>query len=136
MYLLSGLVYVHEVYTDRMRSTYYPGVCTNPGTYYQGWFMYMRYTQGQNEEYVLSRSRYVRTYCTNNVLKFIVQCFSLGYSTAVPLHTVSAYLRMYVHILCLHAYVYFHIQDICTYVCTCIRTCISASQCMYGTNHL
>ena len=26
------------------------------GTYYQGWFMYMRYTQGQNEEYLLSRS--------------------------------------------------------------------------------
>ena len=22
---------------DRMRSTYYPGVCTKPGTYYQGW---------------------------------------------------------------------------------------------------
>ena len=39
-----------------MRSAYYPGVCTNPGTYYQGWFMYMRYTQGQNEEYLLSRS--------------------------------------------------------------------------------
>ena len=28
------------------------------GTYYQGWFMYMRYTQGQNEEYLLSRSMY------------------------------------------------------------------------------
>ena len=38
--------------------TYYPGVCTKPGTYYQGWFMYMRYTQGQNEEYLLSRSMY------------------------------------------------------------------------------
>ena len=38
-----------------MKSTYYPGVCTKPGTYYQGWFMYMRYTQGQNEEYLLSR---------------------------------------------------------------------------------
>ena len=37
-----------------MRSTYYPGVCTKPGTYYQGWFMYMKYTQGQNEEYLLS----------------------------------------------------------------------------------
>ena len=43
-----------------MRITYYPGVCTNlkPGTYYQGWFMYMRYTQGQDEEYLLSRSVY------------------------------------------------------------------------------
>ena len=30
-------------------STYYQ-------RYYQGWFMYMRYTQGQNEEYLLSRS--------------------------------------------------------------------------------
>ena len=39
-------------------SPYYPGVCTKPGTYYQGWFMYMRYTQGQNEEYILSRSMY------------------------------------------------------------------------------
>ena len=39
-----------------MRGTYYPGVCTKPGTYYQGWFMYMRYTQGPNKEYLLSRS--------------------------------------------------------------------------------
>ena len=42
-----------------MRSIYYPGVCTKPGTYYQGWFMYMRYRQGQNVEYLLSRSTYV-----------------------------------------------------------------------------
>ena len=28
------------------------------GTYYQGWFMYMWYAQGQNEEYLLSRSVY------------------------------------------------------------------------------
>ena len=56
-YVLSGLVYVHEVHTGtEVRSTCYPGVCTKPGTYYQGWFMYMRYTQGQNEEYLLSRS--------------------------------------------------------------------------------
>ena len=63
-YLLSGLVYEHEVriHRDRMRSTYYPGVCTKPGTYYQGWFMYMRYTQGQNEEYLLSRSMYYTRY--------------------------------------------------------------------------
>ena len=46
------------IHRDRMRSTYYPGVRTKPGTYYQGWFMYMRYTQGQNEEYLLSRSIY------------------------------------------------------------------------------
>ena len=44
-----------------MRSTYYPGVCTKPGTYYQGWFMYMRYTQGQNEEYLYTIQKYVRT---------------------------------------------------------------------------
>ena len=25
-------------------------------TYYRGWFMYMRYTQGQNEECLVSRS--------------------------------------------------------------------------------
>ena len=28
------------------------------GIHYQGQFMYMRYTQGQNEEYLLSRSMY------------------------------------------------------------------------------
>ena len=43
---------------DRLRSTCYSGVCTNPGTYYQGWFMYMRYAQGQNEECLLTRSMY------------------------------------------------------------------------------
>ena len=57
-YLLSVLVYVHEVYMDRMRSSYYPGVCTKPGTYYHGWFMYMRYTQGLREEHLQSRSMY------------------------------------------------------------------------------
>ena len=65
-----------------MRSTYYPGVCTKPGTYYQGWFMYMRYTQGQNEEYLLSRSTYVLNqvlakqvplYMNTRVLMFCVQ---------------------------------------------------------------
>ena len=40
-----------------MRSTYYPGVYTKPGTYYQGWFMY---TQGQNEEYVLNQVLTIR----------------------------------------------------------------------------
>ena len=65
--LIIRSTYVHTIWVglctwgihrDRMRSTYYPGVCTKPGTYYQGWFMYMRYTQGQNEEYLLSRSMY------------------------------------------------------------------------------
>ena len=42
-----------------MRSTHYPGVCAKPGTYYQGWFMYMRYTQGQNEDRVLTIQEYV-----------------------------------------------------------------------------
>ena len=41
-----------------MRVTFYPEVCTKRGTYYQGWFMYMRYTQGQNEGCVVSRSMY------------------------------------------------------------------------------
>ena len=60
-YLLSGVLAIwvglctRGIHRDRMRSTYYPGVCTKPGTYYQGWFMYMKYTQGQNEEYLLSR---------------------------------------------------------------------------------
>ena len=47
------------MHRDRMRSTYYPGGCTKPGTYYQGWFMYMRYTQGQNEKYVCTIQDYV-----------------------------------------------------------------------------
>ena len=46
-----------------MRSTYYPGVCTKPGTYYQGWLMYMRYTQEQNEEYFP-----IQEYVLNQVL--------------------------------------------------------------------
>ena len=41
-----------------MRGAFYPGVCTKRGTYYEGWFMYMRYTQGQNEGCVVSRSMY------------------------------------------------------------------------------
>ena len=63
-YLLSEVLTIRVglctrgIHGDRMRSTYYPGVCTKPGTYYQGWFMYMRYTQGQNEECLLSRSMY------------------------------------------------------------------------------
>ena len=56
-----------------MKSTYYPGVCTEPDTYYQGWFMYMRYTQGQNEEYLLSRSTYVLNQVrTKQVLLWII----------------------------------------------------------------
>ena len=51
-----GLCIYMRYTQDRMRSTYYPGVCTKPGTYYRGWFMYMRYIQGQNEEYLLSWS--------------------------------------------------------------------------------
>ena len=45
-----------------MRSTYYPGVCTKPGTYYQGWFMYMRHTQEQNEEYLLYMCQFSRAF--------------------------------------------------------------------------
>ena len=45
-------------YTQGQNENYYSGVCTKPGTYYQSWFMYMRYTQVKNEEYLLSRSMY------------------------------------------------------------------------------
>ena len=38
------------------------------GTYYQGWFMYMRYTQGQNEEYLLSRSVYQTRYLLSGLV--------------------------------------------------------------------
>ena len=38
-------------YTQGQKEEYLlSGVCTKPGTYYQGWLMYMRYTQGQKEE--------------------------------------------------------------------------------------
>ena len=50
-----------------MRSTYYPGVRTKPGTYYQGWFMYRRYTQGQNEEYLLSEGNVLNQVLTIRV---------------------------------------------------------------------
>ena len=42
-----------------MRSTYYPGVCTKPGTYYKGWFMYMRYINRDR-----MRSTYYPGVCT------------------------------------------------------------------------
>ena len=49
----------HQV-QGNVLSTYLKGdtrsVLIIRGTYYQGWFMYMRYTQGQNEEYLLPRS--------------------------------------------------------------------------------
>ena len=58
--LISGL-HVHEVYTGTEWGvlTIQEYVRTKPGTYYQGWFVYMRCTGGQNEEYLLSRSMYV-----------------------------------------------------------------------------
>ena len=57
-----------------MRSTYYPGVCTKPGTYNQGWFMYMRYTKGQNEEYYESTYiyMYVRTYVLSRSVYYVL----------------------------------------------------------------
>ena len=52
--------FMYMRYTQAQNEEYfYPGVCTKPGTYYQGWFMYMRYTQRQNEEYLLSGLVYV-----------------------------------------------------------------------------
>ena len=65
-----------------MRSTYYPGVRTKPGTYYQGWFMYMRYTQGQNEEYVLSRSAYNSRYLLSKFYCYTVRTYQTTHSEA------------------------------------------------------
>ena len=65
---LEDIRYVHEVYTGTEWGvlTIRVGLCTwgihrdrMRSTYYQGWFMYMRYTQGQNEEYLLSGLVYV-----------------------------------------------------------------------------
>ena len=50
-----------------MRSTWYSGVCTKPGTYYQGWFMYMRFTQGQNEDHVCEYMCVLM--CMNTIVK-------------------------------------------------------------------
>ena len=58
-----------------MRSTYYPGVCTKPGTYHQGWFMFMRYTQGQNKGYVLSRSMHFPQVCAVNYTVYLLSYF-------------------------------------------------------------
>ena len=40
------------------KGTYNQYLLLEVRTYCQGWFMHMRYTQGQNEEYLLSRSMY------------------------------------------------------------------------------
>ena len=53
IFLIRGTYYqdwfMYVRYTQgQNEESYYPGVCTKPGTYYQGWFMYMRYTHGQN----------------------------------------------------------------------------------------
>ena len=44
-----------------MRSTYCSGVCTEPGFYYQGWLMYMRYTHTDMDR---MRSTYCSGVCT------------------------------------------------------------------------
>ena len=95
-----------------MKSTYYPGVCTKPGTYYQGWFMYMRYTQGQNEEYILSRSMYLRKYVCTNVriyhcsvhihIHTYIQCTHIMYTYIQCTHTYVLTYTYSVHILCIH----------------------------------
>ena len=43
-------------YTQGQNEDLSRSICSKPGTSYQDRFMYMRYTQGQNEEYLLSRS--------------------------------------------------------------------------------
>ena len=58
-YLLSGLVYVHEVYTGTQWGVVaIQEYVLNQVLTLSGLFMYMRYTHGQNEEYLLSRSMY------------------------------------------------------------------------------
>ena len=53
MYVQTNIcTYVHDMYSETC------SVLIIKGTYYQGWFMYMRYTQRQNEECLLSRSVY------------------------------------------------------------------------------
>ena len=49
-------------YTQGQKEEYLLSRSPKPGTYYQGWFMYMRYTQGQYEDYLLSRSPKPGTY--------------------------------------------------------------------------
>ena len=44
-------------------------------TYCQGWLMYMRYTQGQNEEYLLSGLVYVHEVYTGTE-RVILECTS------------------------------------------------------------
>ena len=83
-----------------MRSTSYPGVCTKPGTYYQGWFMYMRYTQGQNEEYFLSRRVYLTRYLLSKFHCIGTTCLqrpqSLG-PLSVLYEQVSLCVAVYIH---------------------------------------
>ena len=42
-----------------MRSTYCPGVCTKPGTYYQCWFVYVHEVYTGTECGVLTIQEYV-----------------------------------------------------------------------------
>ena len=56
-------IYIHTQYSETClvhtsKETQNQYLLSDVLTYYQGWFMYMRYTQGQNEEYLLSRSMY------------------------------------------------------------------------------
>ena len=125
-----------------MRSTYCPGVCTIPGTYYQGWFMYMRYTQGQNEEYLLSRSMYWIRYLLSGLV-YVHEVYTgtewgaLTIQEYVPNQALSKQVTLYVYTICGTGHstyctcVYFWYQPIYrwhtvhgyirTYVCT-VRT--------------
>ena len=83
-----------------MRGTHYPGVCTKPGTYCQGWFMYMRYTQGQSEEYLLSRSVQVPLH-----LK-VLNSYRVGHRKSILEHNT--------HLT----------YGVCVCVCACVRVCV------------
>ena len=87
-----------------MRSTYYPGVCTKPGTYYQGWFMYMRYTQGQNEEYVLNQVYLLSKFdCMYKHMYACKYCMYICTYVCTYVH-----MHMYMHVSTVGRQVYVH----------------------------
>ena len=129
-----------------MRTTYYPGVCTKPGTHYQGWFMYMSYTQEQNEDYLQSRSMYQTRYLLSEFLCMCIYYMWSQHLLYLCVHLISAhmyvtydpwihtYIRTYsTHIVATHAHMdtyvhtyiqYAHRSNPCShgYICTYVHT--------------
>ena len=58
IYLLCSEACLAHTYGHTLKGTQNQYLLSKVCTYYQGRFMYMRYTLGQNEEYLLSRSMY------------------------------------------------------------------------------